>query len=459
MSKADDPVAALSDREREVLALIAAGKTNVEIANELGIRFDTVKWHVSEILSKVGVERREDAAKAWRGWNRLHRRWGRAIGGGFGLEMAAKIGGGLAVVAAAVVAMALLLPDSDDDAIDLAGRILVAESSRTRLSVYDARTGDVVYETVAENENSFLIAPRFSPNGRHLVYLQFQADDDELRPLLISVDLARGDRYVSPPLSFRDVQTPTWSPDGTRVATGTKDLVVLDEKMELLTPAKEPDGLEGGGTIVEKLPWSADSGRVATWDRDEGITIADRDGNLFKVDLDRLSEAPPQGVGLDVRRDDLRFVTWEDDTSIRLLILRNGRVGSASDEPPDFTFEWADGRVSDGEVRWEPSVVATDEELVSAPGYPSPEENKELRERALALAGEQPDDFMAELMQSADGSTWVASIQRPGRQTERFIRVVILSEEPIVLEPGRERATVLLTGLASNLDVIVVPVD
>jgi NarL family two-component system response regulator LiaR len=43
------------------LQLIAAGKSNQEIADELFITLKTVKTHVSNILSKLGVEDRTQA--------------------------------------------------------------------------------------------------------------------------------------------------------------------------------------------------------------------------------------------------------------------------------------------------------------------------------------------------------------------------------------------------------------
>lgn len=52
----------LTQRELEVLALIGQGKTNQEIADELFIGIKTVKTHVSNILSKLGVEDRTQAA-------------------------------------------------------------------------------------------------------------------------------------------------------------------------------------------------------------------------------------------------------------------------------------------------------------------------------------------------------------------------------------------------------------
>ena len=52
----------MTERELEVLILIAEGKTNQEIADELFIGIKTVKTHVSNILSKLQVEDRTQAA-------------------------------------------------------------------------------------------------------------------------------------------------------------------------------------------------------------------------------------------------------------------------------------------------------------------------------------------------------------------------------------------------------------
>ncbi|MEU2061517.1 AAA family ATPase [Streptomyces sp. NPDC013455] len=59
-----DPVAALglTSRERDVLGLVAAGRTNRQIAEELFISPKTASVHVSHILSKLGVSGRGEAA-------------------------------------------------------------------------------------------------------------------------------------------------------------------------------------------------------------------------------------------------------------------------------------------------------------------------------------------------------------------------------------------------------------
>lgn len=53
---------ALSDREREVLRQLAAGKSNKEIAVALDIAEGTVKNHMTNILGKLGVQDRTQAA-------------------------------------------------------------------------------------------------------------------------------------------------------------------------------------------------------------------------------------------------------------------------------------------------------------------------------------------------------------------------------------------------------------
>jgi serine/threonine-protein kinase PknK len=49
----DDPLAALSEREREVLALIAEGRSNIGIARALWVTETTVQKHVQHILTKL----------------------------------------------------------------------------------------------------------------------------------------------------------------------------------------------------------------------------------------------------------------------------------------------------------------------------------------------------------------------------------------------------------------------
>jgi NarL family two-component system response regulator LiaR len=52
----------LTEREMEVLRLIASGRSNQDVADELFIGIKTVKFHVTNILAKLGVEDRTQAA-------------------------------------------------------------------------------------------------------------------------------------------------------------------------------------------------------------------------------------------------------------------------------------------------------------------------------------------------------------------------------------------------------------
>lgn len=60
--RSDDPIASLTPQERRILHLIADGKTNKEIAKEVFLSDKTVKHYVSNILQKLGLARRSEAA-------------------------------------------------------------------------------------------------------------------------------------------------------------------------------------------------------------------------------------------------------------------------------------------------------------------------------------------------------------------------------------------------------------
>lgn len=101
-------VDSLTSRQREVLELIARGRTNSEIAAQLGITLDGAKWHVREILGKLDVTSREEAAQAWRERRQLPSpAW---LG-----PVAWRIAGAAAAVAMTAVVIALILGVRDDN--------------------------------------------------------------------------------------------------------------------------------------------------------------------------------------------------------------------------------------------------------------------------------------------------------------------------------------------------------
>ena len=74
-----DGAAALTSRQEQLLKLLVAGRTNPEIAEALGVSLAGAKWHVSEVIPRLGVTSREEAAEYWREQNRLPRRFARVM--------------------------------------------------------------------------------------------------------------------------------------------------------------------------------------------------------------------------------------------------------------------------------------------------------------------------------------------------------------------------------------------
>jgi DNA-binding NarL/FixJ family response regulator len=65
----------LTVRERQILLLIDQGLSNKEIAGRLGIELATVKNHVHNLLEKLGVHRRSDAARLMQPGRERRMRW------------------------------------------------------------------------------------------------------------------------------------------------------------------------------------------------------------------------------------------------------------------------------------------------------------------------------------------------------------------------------------------------
>ena len=60
MRRGSDPLARLTEREREVLALMAEGRSNTAIADRLVVTVKTVESHIASIFSKLGLHGAQD---------------------------------------------------------------------------------------------------------------------------------------------------------------------------------------------------------------------------------------------------------------------------------------------------------------------------------------------------------------------------------------------------------------
>lgn len=200
-SPSNAPVAAeeLTPRQREVLALLARGKTNFQIAEALGVSLEGAKYHVREIMGRLGVESREAAADWWRAERRPTRR---ARG------MLASVGTGSAVrwigvaIAGGLIAgfavLAVLLFTNGDEEVPAAVVTVVPPASSTP-STPTATPGTV---PAADTPSAVLPASRVTPiggdpaalaNGRLVVYTDELAPGGGLGPTeVVTFDLDRG---------------------------------------------------------------------------------------------------------------------------------------------------------------------------------------------------------------------------------------------------------------------------
>jgi len=122
----------LTPRQREVLSLIAAGKTNAEIAEALDISLDGAKYHVREILQKLGVDSREEAVRVWCSRRRSAtraERWLHALLAGTGLRWGLTGAAGLVATAVGIGVLVAFVGDDDPETPPLPRSTVVPSAS------------------------------------------------------------------------------------------------------------------------------------------------------------------------------------------------------------------------------------------------------------------------------------------------------------------------------------------
>jgi DNA-binding CsgD family transcriptional regulator len=107
----------LTERQEEVLGLIAKGRTNFEIAEHLGISLEGAKYHVREIMARLGAGSREEAVEAWRA-ERASRRspaaWARRALALVGLRGVVSAGAAAVGIAGTVAVAAVFISGGSD---------------------------------------------------------------------------------------------------------------------------------------------------------------------------------------------------------------------------------------------------------------------------------------------------------------------------------------------------------
>ncbi|MEX1255948.1 MAG: LuxR C-terminal-related transcriptional regulator [Dehalococcoidia bacterium] len=197
----------LTPREWQVLALLRERRSNEEIAERLAISLAGAKYHVSEILSKLGVASRDEAAL----WQPTERPWWAAVVAPLGALWRAASASRLSVLGAAVAAtvvgagLGLLVwgvvrTGGNDEPPELGGALSAPGDLAATATVSPLPEG-----VIDLGDGSFGGAD-WSPNGLSLAYSQggslYRADSPDFAPRLLA----------------RQTSTPRWSPDGTRIA-------------------------------------------------------------------------------------------------------------------------------------------------------------------------------------------------------------------------------------------------
>ncbi|MGE3076337.1 MAG: LuxR C-terminal-related transcriptional regulator [Dehalococcoidia bacterium] len=230
----------LTKRQREVLDLIGRGRTNYEIAQALGISLDGAKWHVREVLARLGVESREQAAERWR----HERSWlSRTRGAFVGLLHMAPVRLALAGAAASALAVAVT------------GVIFVTRDDDAPANIIDAPTEAPALTPTPSPTPVDDLAPDTGNAMANRVIEVLQAGDiPALKQLLVETPeaCATGART-----SFSPVPCPAGEPDGTliptfRVRSGL-DRYLPGEQTDALLATVVP-GLERFHAVIRSQP-------------------------------------------------------------------------------------------------------------------------------------------------------------------------------------------------------------
>jgi Tol biopolymer transport system component/DNA-binding CsgD family transcriptional regulator len=213
----------LTPREQEVLELLREGFTNQQIAERLGIGVYGARYHVSEILSKLGVSSREEAAR-WRGEGRTG--WAGLFGW---LHWKTVSIGGAAVVlmGIALVVSAVLFRSPDGP-----GKVAYIQNG----NLWVKALPDGTPKQLTFNGASY--SPKFSPSGGWILYQQ----GPPLPPDEIGAHVVRTDGSIDRPLD-----------SGSQVAWSTADDVLAMSLEDSSLVVENADGF-GRRQLLPPLP-------------------------------------------------------------------------------------------------------------------------------------------------------------------------------------------------------------
>lgn len=283
----------LTERQRQVLDLLAHGRTNPQIADALGISLPGAKWHVREVMNKLGAASRDEAVEIWRAHQRLSARMNRLVRGlfGFGLMKTAAFGIGTAATVASLGAVAAVGGYALNGAPGAAGEAVASPSPSAVFATATAeeRARELTVEVMApyspmvvapdderafpfqwvdgENGRSGHFSP--GPQGRLLATLDYVVLDIRFVPGATSVETnVRGvDQALDEPRDVWVARLATHTSFDEALPTEADHLVVFaDGSGELITGGMigDLDPTAGGYRRATKLA-SFDAGAVTFW--------------------------------------------------------------------------------------------------------------------------------------------------------------------------------------------------
>jgi DNA-binding CsgD family transcriptional regulator len=252
----------LTPREREVLALQREGLTNGQIAKRLGVSENTAKYHVTQILSKLGVNSREEAAR-WRPEAGEKRFPGIAVLAWLTKKVtsstAAKLaGGGIGVAAAAGLVLLFL------------GLFVMNERQPEGMTPGDLgklaylQSGDIWVKSLPDGtpvrvtNDGVSSSPAWSPSGGWLLFTKGSSTQALGSQYVIARD--DGSRARAVPGT-----QPVWSPDSDRLAYVRRDAGAIavegadgSGKQAIAETSLRPAGAPSDwrGAVFSDLAWS-----------------------------------------------------------------------------------------------------------------------------------------------------------------------------------------------------------
>ena len=325
-----------------MLDLLREGLTNEQVAERLGISTDGAKYHVSQILSKLGVASREEAA-AWR--PEAARPWwaaGLAMLGWplrrLSLAAAAKATGALVLLGTAagiaLLAWALLATEGTDD-----GAAPAAATPPGRIAFASYRDGDYeIYLINADGsgetrltddpEDYADISPSWSPGGEMLVFLR-AVSAERLGVYVMDAD-GSNRRHLADMAGYGGHQA-IFTPDGRSVVYGCA--AILDR------PGPTSAGLcsvnvDGSGSVsLFTPPTYLAQARPSGWSRDGRLLAYTEDDLRFT----RVYVAGPDGAGRRRLVEGLGYSSggvWSPDGRSIAFTCAEHRIGGGPAPPP-----------------------------------------------------------------------------------------------------------------------------